>query len=140
MLQIKALVINEANYPIAAALLPSEFLLVPEKDTYGCIVVINQPIGHAPGPISGRGSARRDRLGGGRMPYAPRRAPEGRSITFDNSWFDEETFHAEWAITEDWATDRFINVERRPMDDKNQKNIEGDGGCSCQCEAACCQH
>lgn len=119
MIQTKALVINEKTYPIAVALLKGGFLTVPEEETYGCVVVINQIVGQYDKPVSGPGAARRVRYGAqGRLSYPGRRIGEDRSITFENVWYDEETFNAEWAmLDEQEPTGSFWNVKRKPEPD-----------------------
>jgi hypothetical protein len=116
MLQMKALVINENTYPIAAALLKGGFLTVPEEETYGCIVVINQVVsqfGETRQPITGSGAARRARF----LPVRTRYAGSDRAISFENSWYDKETFEAEFTsefLDKQWTENEFWNVKRKP--------------------------
>jgi hypothetical protein len=122
MLQMLALKINKHTYPIAAALLPGDFLLVPEDQTYDCVVVLNKPVGHAPEPIS----TKTHKLRMNTMYGRGRRLPD-RVIGFENVWYDEETFNAEFEVnTTSNGAPGFWEVTPKP-----QPPIVFHEGCHC---------
>lgn len=90
MIQMLALEITEKTYPIAAGFLGGGFLAVPEKDTYGCVVIINEIVTPVARPKGSQGP--RIMYGG------PRRYRDDRSISFENTWFERETFDAEYDV------------------------------------------
>lgn len=132
MLKMLALKIDKDTYPIAAGFLGGGFLAIPEADTYGGVVVINQIVAPVARPVNGRG----------RVLYAggSRRHREDRSITFENTWYEEETFNAEYIVnTTSSAAPSFWEISRKP-EAEIQKYYQGkvrDFSESCPCEGNC---
>lgn len=140
MLQMLALEINEKTYPIAAGFLGGGFIAVPEKDTYGGIVVINQILAPMSRPVSG-GRPRPMFVGGSR------RYRDDRSISFENTWFERETFDAEYNVEgTTGGVISFWDITRKPEEEiqKYYATKAREAGYSdasvCQCggECECC--
>jgi hypothetical protein len=136
MIQMLALKISKHTYPIAAGFLNAGFLAVPEADTYGCVVVINQIQAPEAKPISGARP---------RVMYSGtgsrRRNFDERTITFENSWYDEETFNAEFTIdTTSDGSPGFWEITRKPEAEIKKYYSEiypEDQQTRCQCEGQC---
>jgi hypothetical protein len=135
MLQTLALKIDKHTYPIAAALLNGGFLAIPEKDTYGNVVVINQIIAPQPNLITA-GGRRRPHIS-----YGPIRHLDSRSITFENSWYEEETFNAEYTVdTTSNGAPGFWVVSRKPEAEIQKfykEKLRQEGGNACACDGQC---
>jgi hypothetical protein len=136
MIQMLALQIDQTTYPIAAGFLGGGFLAVPEKDTYGGIVVINQIIAPTVRPVGAR-NPRIMYSGGGR------RYRDERSITFENTWFERETFDAEFnvegttgGVISFWEIARKPEAEIQEYYSKKTKELGGHQA-ECRCGGEC---
>lgn len=130
MLKMFALEINKKNYFIAAALLDGGFLTVPKKDTYGTIVVINQIIGSSAGPVR-NATGRRTRFGRAMAPYHVIRG--GRTLMFENVWYDRAVFDAEFDYnTHDLYTGDFVEIARKPEPEVKASDLEEVEDCECE--------
>lgn len=136
MLKMLALEINQTTYPIAAGFLGGGFLAVPEIDTYGCYVVINEIVAPTARPVNGRGP----RL---IRSSSPRRYREDRSITFENTWYEKETFEVEYSVGRPIVSySPFLEVVRKSEEDIRKYYQEkglghGDHRTNCACEGQC---